>query len=127
MSLRQLAEQDLGAIVEDDTTGFGWPINLTSPSGLSRDLIGFSDDISQVIDPDTGQLVSGRLATVAFRIFSLYAAGFTLPRVIPGDTEKPWVVTFFDIHGYSHTFKVRQADPDRAIGLVVCILETYEV
>lgn len=127
MGLRELAEQDLGAIIEDSAYGFGWSITLTDPAGLTDpNLIGFSDDISQVIDPDTGQLVSGRLASVALRISSLLTAGFTLPRGIADQSSKPWVVTFNDINGTSHTFKVRQADPDRALGLIVCILEGYD-
>lgn len=126
MGLRTLAEQDLGAILEDSAYGFGWSITLTDPDGLTDTLTGFSDDISQVIDPDTGQLVSGRLASVALRISSLIAAGFTLPRNVPDNTLKPWVVTFNDINGTAHTFKVRQSDPDRALGMVVCILEGYD-
>lgn len=126
MSLRTLAEQDLGAILEDSAYGFGWSITLTDPDGLTDTLTGFSDDISQVIDPDTGQLVSGRLASVALRISSLIAAGFTLPRNVSDNTLKPWVVTFNDINGTAHTFKVRQSDPDRALGMVVCILEGYD-
>lgn len=126
MSLRTLAEQDLGAILEDSAYGFGWSITLTDPDGLTDTLTGFSDDISQVVDPDTGQLVSGRLASVALRISSLVAAGFTLPRNVSDNTSKPWVVTFDDINGTAHTFKVRQSDPDRALGLVVCILEGYD-
>lgn len=127
MGLRELAEQDLGAILEDSAYGFGWSITLTDPAGLTDpNLIGFSDDISQVIDPDTGQLVSGRLASVALRISSLLTAGFTLPRGVADQSSKPWVVTFNDINGTSHTFKVRQADPDRALGLIVCILEGYD-
>lgn len=126
MGIRTLAEQDLGAILEDSAYGFGWPITLTDPDGLTDTLTGFSDDISQVIDPDTGQLVSGRLASVALRISSLTAAGFALPQNVADATLKPWVVTFDDINGTAHTFKVRQSDPDRALGLVVCILEGYD-
>ena len=127
MGLRELAEQDLGAILEDSAYGFGWSITLTDPAGLTDpNLTGFSDDISQVIDPDTGQLVSGRLASVTLRISSLLTAGFTSPRGVADQSSKPWVVTFNDINGTSHTFKVRQADPDRALGLIVCILEGYD-
>lgn len=127
MSLRDLAERDLGRILEDSATGFGWPITLTDPAGLTDPgLVGFSDDISQTIDPDTGELVSGRLASVALRISSLIAAGFTVPRGVPDQASKPWVVTFNDINGTAHTFKVRQANPDRALGMVVCILEGYD-
>lgn len=124
MSLRQLAEQDLVAIL-GDTQGFGWPITLTSPEGLTATLTGFSNDISQVIDPDTGQLVSGRLASVALSLSDVFDAGFTMPRAIADSASKPWLVTFDDIKGTSHTFKIRQSDPDRALGLVICILEVY--
>lgn len=127
MSLRTVAEQDLGVILESDAYGFRWPITVTDPTGSSSSgLYGFSDDISQVIDPDTGQLVSSRIATVALRIASLVAQGFTdLPRAVASQTAKPWVVTFDDINGNSFTFKVRQADPDRALGVIVCVLEAY--
>lgn len=127
MSLRATAEADLKAIVNDSSNGFGWPISITDPSGLSASLTGFSSDISQVIDPDTGQAVSGRLASVAVNINDLTAAGFTsLPRNITEKTSKPWVVVFNDIMGNSHTFKVAQSNPDRALGIVVCLLENYQ-
>lgn len=127
MGLRDLAEKDLGRILEDDARGFGWPITLTDPAGLSSTgLVGFSDDIGQLIDPDTGALVNGRLASVALRISSLILQGFALPRGVADQASKPWVVTFDDINGTAHTFKVRQANPDRALGMVVCILEGYD-
>lgn len=126
MSLRQLAETDLGLILEDSSTGFGWSITVTDPAGTSRTLTGFSDDIAQIIDPDTGQAVSGRLASVALRISSLAAAGLTLPRGIADSGSKPWVIEFDDINGNPYKFKVSQSNPDRALGLVTCLLELYE-
>lgn len=127
MSLRSRAERDLGAILENSARGFGWPITLTDPAGLSDStLVGFSNDISQIIDPDTGQLVSGRLASVALRLSTLFAAGFSIPEGVADTTAKPWVVEFNDINGTAYAFKVRQANPDRAVGLVVCVLEAYQ-
>jgi hypothetical protein len=126
MSLRQLAEADLGVILEDSATGFGWPISVTDPDGNVGSLTGFSDDIAQVIDPDTGQAVSGRLASVALRISSLALAGLTLPRGIADTGSKPWVVEFDDINGNAYKFKVAQSNPDRALGLVTLLLELYE-
>ena len=125
MSLRVLAESDLGLILEDGATGFGWPITLTNPAGATFAGIGFSDDIAQVIDPDTGELVSGRLASAAIRISTLYAAGFELPRAIADSDIKPWLVAFDDINGLPYTFKVRQSNPDRALGLITLVLEAY--
>lgn len=126
MGLRQLAETDLGVILEDSVTGFGWPITVTDPSGNAQPLTGFSDDIAQVIDPDTGQVLSGRLASVALRISSLTTAGLALPQGIADATKKPWIIAFDDINGNNFTFKVMQSNPDRALGLVSCILELYQ-
>lgn len=123
--LRELAEADLGNILNDDTYGFGWSITVTDPAGASAVLKGFSNDISQLIDPDTGQAVSGRLATVAIRIADLVTAGLGLPVSIVELASKPWVIEFNDINGNSYKFKVNESNPDRAIGMVVCLLELY--
>jgi hypothetical protein len=125
MTLRNRAESDLGAILEDGALGFGWPITVTDPNGLTGNLTGFSNDIAQTIDPDTGQLVSGRVATAALRMSSLTAQGLGLPRGVADTAGLPWRITFTDINANSYDFKVRQADPDRALGIIVCILEGY--
>lgn len=127
MGLRAIAEADLGAILEDSVTGFGFPITVTDPSGNSgtAPITGFSDDISQIIDPDTGQAVSGRLASVAIRIGLLTEVGLGVPVGIADAASKPWLIAFNDINGNAFTFKVSQSNPDRAIGLVICLLELY--
>lgn len=127
MGLRAIAEADLGVILEDSATGFGFPITVTSPGGTNETLTGFSDDISQLIDPDTGQAVSGRQASIALRISTIYTKfpGEGLPRSIANATLKPWVVEFDDINGNPGTFKVSESMPDRAAGMIVCILEIY--
>jgi len=125
MSLRTLAEKDMGAILEDGVRGFGYPITVTDPAGTIGNLTGFSNDISQLIDPDTGVAVSGRLATVALRISSLTTAGLGLPKNISNKSQKPWIIEFDDINGNPYKFKVKDGDPDRAIGLVICMLELY--
>ena len=126
MSLRETVEADLGVILEDGITGFGWPITVTDPSGTVGNLTGFSNDISELIDPDTGQAVSGRLASVALRISSLTTAGLGLPEGIADSASKPWLIAFDDINGNAFTFKVQKSNPDRALGIVTCILELYE-
>jgi len=127
MNLRELAEQDLGRIVENADTGFGWAITLTDPAGFSSSgpLTGLSDDIAQVIDPETGQAVSGRLASVALRISTLMVEGYTMPKGIADSSKKPWLVEFEDINGNPYKFKITESNPDRALGLVTCLLETY--
>ena len=125
MGLREQIAADTTWILtnEDD---FGWPITLMDPSGKSESLIGFSDDISEVIDPQTGEVVSGRFATAVFSMATLTAAGFTsLPEGVMNTAGKPWLVVFDDVYGASHTFNVESSKPDRAMGVVVCHLGTY--
>ena len=125
MGLRETAEQDLVAILEDSATGFGYAISLTNPAGATVALTGFSSDIAQLIDPDTGQAVSGRLASASLPISSILTAGLTLPQGIADAGVKPWLAQFNDINGTAHTFKVSQSNPDRALGLVTLLLEAY--
>ncbi|MBW1725975.1 MAG: hypothetical protein JRJ62_00055 [Deltaproteobacteria bacterium] len=126
MGLRELAEADLGVILEDDDRGFGWSITVTDPDGNTGDLTGSANDIAQVIDPDTGQAVSGRLASVALRVSSLTEENLGLPKGIADSGSKPWVVEFEDISGNAYKFKVSQSNPDRMLGLVTCLLEIYK-
>ena len=127
MGLRELAEADNRVILNDNTTGFGYSIVLTDPTGTVIPLTGFSNDISQVIDPDTGVAVSGRLSTAALNINDIIAAGLTLPVGIADSASKPWLITFADINGNINTFKVSKSDPDRTIGMLICTLEFYKI
>jgi len=127
VGLRELAEADNRIILNDITFGFGYSISLENPEGIVTPLTGFSNDISQVIDPDTGVAVSGRLATAALNINDIIDAGSELPKGIADAGSKPWLFTFDDINGNAHTFKVSKSDPDRAIGMLICTLEFYKV
>lgn len=126
MSLRELAKSDLSFILRDEPDGFGQGITLTTPQGISNEFIGFSNDISQVIDPDTGAIVSGRAASVAINIDSIYAANVALPRSISDTGSKPWLVSFTSIDGEIIKFKVVQSNPDRSLGIITLILELYQ-
>ncbi|MCH9712754.1 MAG: hypothetical protein K0U20_09040 [Proteobacteria bacterium] len=128
MGLREQIEADNRAILNDGAFGFGYSITLTDPTGNAQPLTGFSNDISQLIDPDTGQAVSGRVASAALNINDILTAGFTeLPKSIADSASKPWLITFDDINGNTNTFKISQSNPDRTIGMIVCILEFYKV
>lgn len=126
MGLREIAAADLKTIVEDSVSGFGFPVTVTDPAGQVESLIGFTNDIAQLIDPDTGQAVSGRLASVALIISSLTALGLGIPVAISDSTSKPWIIGFDDINGNAFQFKVSQSNPDRNLGIVTCILVTYD-
>ena len=123
MGLRDVASADLKTIVES-TNDFGWPVTVTSPAGTAVAMVGLSTDVAQTIDPDTGQAVSGRRASVTFAMSTLLAAFGELPRGV--SDGPPWVVRFNDIAGAAHVFQVLEALPDRALGCVVCLLDFYK-
>lgn len=125
MSLRLQAALDLVSILSDQTSGFGWPITVTSPDGETVEMVGYSTDIGQTINLETGQIVSGRRASVALSTAVLRTANLGLPRGVSDSRNKPWVIRFADIHGTMQSFKVQEAMPDLAAGIVVCTLETY--
>lgn len=121
MSLRAQAAIDAKSILEDDSSGFGWPLTLTSPLGVATELVGFTTDIGQTIDPDTGQAVAGRRASAALSLQDLPE----MPAAISDETRKPWVVTFAGTDGVVLDWKVIEVLPDRALGVVVLLLEAY--
>lgn len=120
MGLRATAAADAKAILED-ASGFGWPLTLTSPVGVTTELVGFTTDVGQTIDPETGQAVAGRRASVAVHMDSLPE----MPEAIAESTRKPWVATFADVAGVTASWKVVEVLPDRAAGVVVMIVEIY--
>lgn len=125
MGLRAQAAADNRAILED-TAGFGWPIKVTNPAGTFGNVVGFSNDVHQAVDPGTGQIVSGRLAHVTLNVATLAAAGLGIPAGISDTAGHPWVIEFADIAGASYKFKVAAAEPDRTLGCVLCRLEAYK-
>ena len=112
MGLREQAELDLAMTMEDPVCGFGWPIVLTDPAGVSKPLTGLSTDIAQLIDPDTGETVSGRLASVALRIYSIESAtpgpAFSLPEAVALNSSAPWRVAFDQPRGGDGDFGWQQ-------------------
>ena len=124
MGLRDQVVADVRTILEDAAAGFGEPILVTDPHGNSATLTGFAKDIAQAIDPDTGMLVSGRVVTCAFAMASLTAAGFAdLPQGVAEPGRQKWRVELTDARGNVYRLAVREARPNRHVGVVVCILE----
>lgn len=129
MSMRDVATADNQRLLTDDVTGFGWPVTVTDPAGLTAHLVGFTTDIGVTLEPDTGSMVAGRRASVALRMSDLRDAGFaSLPVHVPDPAGKPWVIEFLHSDkSEAGVYTVSDTMPDRTFGLVVCILEAYEV
>jgi len=126
VGIREIAESDLSVLIESQSD-FGWPVSVTSPAGVTESVTALSNDISLVIDPETGMPVTGRNATATFRTSSLLALAFPMPTGIEDTKGKPFLVTFNDIAGNSIIYKIKTARPDRTIGCVVCVLEFWKV
>ena len=127
MGLRQEVRRNAHLMLTDCAHGFAWPLVVTNPDGKSVRLYGFSTDISDLIDPETGQAISGRQAEVVLSMDSLSASGMKHPAYIADSGSKPWTITFDDIEGKPHAFKVMRSAPDRTTGIVLCFLEAYVV
>ena len=127
MSLRVQAEADL-AVTLEAPGDFGEPFTLTDPADFesATQLYGTVGDIGFLIDPDTGQGVSGRHATLTLRISTILAAGYPgLPEGIADKALKPWLVEFAGIATPAQKFKVMQSFPDRTLGVVTMSLEFW--
>ena len=93
----------------------------------SVSITGSSSDISLILDPDTGQAVSGRQASVVIRLATLSDMGLGIPVGVEDTDRKPWLITVDDITGVEHIFKVQESNPDRTLGVVLCKLELYTI
>jgi hypothetical protein len=124
VSLREQAHADLLSILED-ASGFAGAITVKNPAGTVLVMQGLSNDVSSALDPETGQIVSVRRASVALSIARLEAAGMGLPVGIADPKLKPWLVTFAAVGGLPQTFKVTESHPD-ALGVITCELEAYK-
>lgn len=122
-----IAQLDKAFTLNDDVYGFGSTINLTDPDLFSADVVGRTNDISFAIDPNTGEAVSGRTATIAIDMQELTDKGFSsLPAAQSDKTKKPWIVEFDDEQGNTHVFTVLEGNPDRTLGIVLCTLQFYK-
>lgn len=121
MGLREIAQRDSRTILNGDA---GIALTLIDPAGNAGTLTGWSNDIGFVIDPDTGQAVSGRYATIAVSMTDLAAEGLGIPTNV-SEAVDPWRVSFVNERGETFSFSVMSAQPDRTLGVVTCVLEVF--
>lgn len=109
MSIRELAEADLGESLED-TDGAGTSYILIDKDNQEYPVIGTFGDIGYLLNPDTGLPIQGRTITATFRLSTLWQATETVP-------EQGWRVRVTDLHGTEQTLHVTRYEPDRTIGI----------
>ena len=113
--LDQQAAADLRSILED-ASAFGRRVIVATPAGVSAELVGRVNDISQTIDPETGLTVSGRTATLTLALASLREAGLPEPRVCQDPDVEPWTVELLDADPGQRNFVISGVRPDRSYG-----------
>ena len=116
------AAADTKAILEDSASGFGVPMVLTNPDGVTQNITGHAADIGNTIDPETGQNISGRIVHVSLPTESLTIGR---PRGVPDEGSSPWLVEL-QLPGEEQpqTFKIFESMPDR-VGIIVCFCEKW--
>lgn len=97
------------------------PLLVISPAGQEWSLNGIPLDVGQTIDPDTGQAVAGRRASVSVSMASLP----TVPELSAESGGKPWRVRLTDLDGNVLLWKVTEVLPDRFAHKMVFLLEAY--
>ncbi len=125
MSLADQAAADLAAIFADEQ-GFAAEVELTSPDGITVGVRAFTADVAHLIDPQTGQAVSGRVVSLALPL-ALLADWPGLAIGVADTDRKPWSVKFCDVTGAEHTVRIRETRPDRTLGVLLCFVEAYKV
>ncbi len=125
MGLRAESVATRKEIMADTSTAAGWAGVLTNPNQVSSNLTVRTNDISLVIDADTGQAVSGRTCTVVFDLEALDSASIGVPIGVPDESSKPWIFETSDSRGIQYKFKIVSTEPDNILGLLTCFLEVY--
>jgi hypothetical protein len=117
MNLRVQAEADLAFTLEDDVSGYGWPMTLTDTQAIPvvHNVKGQYHRVGVDIDPQTGLLISGNKSAVTVRLSTL--AG-QLP-------AKGWKVATTDITGAAVTGEVPDKGVmlDRALGVATMVFK----
>lgn len=124
VNLRQIAQRDARRILNGEAST---ELTVTDPDGNAGTFTGWSNDIGYLIDPDTGQAVSGRYATAAFSILDLDENGLGIPTGIHDSDVKPWTIAVVNELGESFIFVVQAAQPDRTLAYVKCDLVLADV
>ena len=126
MSLLDRVQKDSQRILNSEKFGFSTPLVLTDPSETAHDLKGIVSVIHNLIDPDTGQPVSGFLATVSLNALDLRDKGIDMPEGEMDSNSKPWKVQTTVVGGVQISTKVTRVAQDETNGNILIDLGNYE-
>lgn len=125
MSLLDRLRKDSQKIMNSTRCGFSTEVTLITPDGVRYPFKSIIAVIHNLVDPDTGQPVSGYLATASINRLDLNAKSIALPEGEMSELRRPWLVSEINIDGIEVTYKITRAAPDEANGNILCDLGSY--
>lgn len=125
MSLLQRMQKDAQRIMNSEKFGFSTSVTLVEPDGTEHPLKSIISVIHNLVDPDTGQPVSGYLATASINRLDLNVLGIMLPEGVSNELARPWTLRETNIDNVVVTYKITRAAPDEANGNILCDLGSY--
>jgi VCBS repeat-containing protein len=126
MSLIKRVQKDAQAIINSDRFGFSYALTLTDQASIEHKLKGIMSIIHNLVDPDTGQPVSGFLATVSINAADLFAKNIKIPVGEMSSAARPWLVSYIDQFLRVIEMKLVRSAPDLTNGNIICDLEHYQ-
>lgn len=114
IELREIINDDLGATVV---------CTITSPDDVFYSFNCCMSDISQTLDVNTRERISGRRIEISVSMLDLAEVGFESIRGVEKKTEKPWRVEFNNVISKEGTYKIVETAPDSSLGIVVIHME----
>ena len=125
MNLLQRIQKDSQRIMNSTRFGVSIDIVLLDPAQVEYPLKSIVTVIHNLVDPDTGQPVSGYLATASINRLDLNELGITLPEGVSDELQRPWTIRYTNIDGVEITNKITRSAPDEANGNILCDLGSY--
>ena len=127
MSLLDRVQADAQTIMNSTRMGFSSAVTLTDPDSNEYSINGIVSIIHNLIDPDTGQPVSGFLATISINAKDLNDLDIDVPEGEMSESSRPWLITHTDQFDTEQTMKISRSAPDETVGNILCDLVAYEV
>ena len=117
MNIRELAEKDLQATLEDKVSGFAVDVELTNLQGEKQIVQSQYHRVSVDIDPETGLQVKAKKSSVTVRNSSVL-----------GIIQKGWKVSIWDINNKHIQGTVAMAPiPDNTLGITTFFIREEEM
>ena len=88
MSILLKVQRHSRKIINSSRFGFSNDVILISPDGIESQIKGIVSVIHNLIDPDTGQPVSGYLATISINRLDLNDIGVEIPEGVSSENLK---------------------------------------